>query len=208
MKTPPRFLLLSLLTLGLTLALLSGCAGTPDDAPADGTDASYPPTVMVNGVLYQDTGYLSSMPRCGVMDGAITSEVPPSQLPTENDQANFGTGYEYQGNGQDQLIVQMNQQDHIFRDVSLQETAIPEEVRSFTGQVKAVQEDGTLLLTYVSAPTEFVPMQEGDYLAPIDNLQGQVEEGDLVTVWFYGLDEAEAEHPIPLTTVYRIEPAS
>lgn len=206
-KQAPRLLLLFI----LTFALLSGCTGAPDDAPDGGpdtgTDASYPPIVMVDGVLYQDTGYLSSMPRCGVMDGAITSEVPPTQLPAENDQSNFGTGYEYQWSSEGQLIVLMNQQDHIFRDTRIQETAIPEEVRQFTARVKAIQEDGTLLLTYVSAPTEFVAMQEGDYLAPLDNLQGPASEGDLVTVWFYGLDE-DADSPIPLTTVYRITPTS
>ena len=55
------------------------------------------PMVMVNGNLYYDTGKESSMDtRCGVMDGKITSSVDSSKIPAENNQSNFGEGYEYQ----------------------------------------------------------------------------------------------------------------
>lgn len=55
------------------------------------------PMVMVDGVLYLDTGHKSTvMARCGMMDGEITSSVPQTQKPTINDQSNFGTGYGYQ----------------------------------------------------------------------------------------------------------------
>lgn len=52
--------------------------------------------VMVDGVLYADTGRLSQAEgRCGVMDGYLTSSVD-SGVPTRDDQSNFGTGYGYQ----------------------------------------------------------------------------------------------------------------
>ena len=55
------------------------------------------PMIQVNGVLYFDTGYNSSSERkCGTMDGEITSQVSGSQIPVEDDQSNFGTGYGYQ----------------------------------------------------------------------------------------------------------------
>lgn len=55
------------------------------------------PMVMIDGVLYLDTGYISdTQKRCGMMDGQITSQVSGSQQPTEDDQSNFGTGYSYQ----------------------------------------------------------------------------------------------------------------
>lgn len=55
------------------------------------------PMVMVNGELYLDTGYESTVEgRCGVMDGEITSTVDGSQIPTEDDQSNFGAGFGYQ----------------------------------------------------------------------------------------------------------------
>lgn len=56
-----------------------------------------PLIVMVNDTLYLDTGSLSDTElRCGMMDGQITSEVAGSEIPTQNDQSNFGTGYGYQ----------------------------------------------------------------------------------------------------------------
>ena len=55
------------------------------------------PMVMVNGTLYLDTGYESTIEaRCGVMDGEITSQVHGSQRPTIDNQSNFGSGYGYQ----------------------------------------------------------------------------------------------------------------
>ena len=55
------------------------------------------PMVMVNGTLYLDTGYESTIDaRCGVMDGEITSQVDGSKQPTADNQSNFGTGYGYQ----------------------------------------------------------------------------------------------------------------
>ena len=37
--------------------------------------ADYPLCVMVDGIVYQDTGFHSSMIGCGTMDGKITSAV-------------------------------------------------------------------------------------------------------------------------------------
>ena len=54
--------------------------------------------VKVNGKLYYDTGKFSeNMPRCGTMDGNITSTVAEGKIPTEDDQANFegAKGYQY-----------------------------------------------------------------------------------------------------------------
>lgn len=53
--------------------------------------------IMVNDDLYLYTGTPSDMKvHCGMMDGQITSEVPNSEIPSQNDQSNFGTGYGYQ----------------------------------------------------------------------------------------------------------------
>lgn len=54
--------------------------------------------VKVKGMLYYDTGKFSEdMPRCGTMDGNITSTVAEGQIPTEDNQANFegAKGYQY-----------------------------------------------------------------------------------------------------------------
>lgn len=93
------------LTLGLLAALaLSGC-GAGNDLPAgsDGevnTGGATEPLVemvYVDGDLYYNTGRESDVDgRCGVMDGSIETTVSANDLPQENDQSNFGTGYEYQ----------------------------------------------------------------------------------------------------------------
>ena len=53
--------------------------------------------VMIEGKLYYDTEK-ESLPRyrCGgVVHGAITSTVDGSEMPTEDNQSNFGTDYGY-----------------------------------------------------------------------------------------------------------------
>ncbi len=55
------------------------------------------PMIMVDGMLYLDTGVESSVTaRCGMLDGEITSSVDGTEVPTENNQSNFGTGFGYQ----------------------------------------------------------------------------------------------------------------
>lgn len=55
------------------------------------------PMVMVDGILYLDTGKESTIEHtCGTMDGEITSTVDASQQPTIDGQSNFGSSYGYQ----------------------------------------------------------------------------------------------------------------
>ena len=81
-----------LLPLLLALLLLIGCA--PQEQAED--RHAMIPTVMVDGKLYCDTGRFDDNPRCGMCDGTITSTVEGWELPTENNQSNFGKGYGYQ----------------------------------------------------------------------------------------------------------------
>ena len=92
----------------------SDADGTVIDALIDNTDmdkigGDICPCVMVNGVVYYDTGYKSSLgDRCEDMDGQITSECSASEVPTEDDQSNFGKGYNYQyGSVEGTIEVQM-----------------------------------------------------------------------------------------------------
>ena len=66
------------------------------------------PMVMIEGELYFDTNTVITEPRkCGVMDGETTSEVSDTETPTENNQSNFGTGFEYQfvGDGKVDIFI-------------------------------------------------------------------------------------------------------
>lgn len=66
------------------------------------------PMVMVDGFLYYDTGKESTIEaRCGMMDGEITSTVDASEIPTEDNQSNFGTGFGYQYGINNSIEIQM-----------------------------------------------------------------------------------------------------
>ena len=72
-----------------------GCSQTQNST--DETKTALIPMVMVNGELYMDTGYDSTIDgRCGVMDGEITATVDGTKRPTEDNQSNFGKGFGYQ----------------------------------------------------------------------------------------------------------------
>ena len=59
---------------------------------------------MIDGDLYEDSGEIFSSGRCGVMDGEIVSSVESGELPSENNQSNFGSGYSYQYGGKENSI--------------------------------------------------------------------------------------------------------
>ena len=51
--------------------------------------------VMIEGKLYYDTGKESPQYHCGLLHGSITSTVDGTEMPTEDNQSNFGTDYGY-----------------------------------------------------------------------------------------------------------------
>ena len=68
------------------------------------------PMVMVDGLLYYDTGKESTLEgRCGMMDGEITSTVDASEIPTEDNQSNFGVGFGYQYGINNSIDIQMEE---------------------------------------------------------------------------------------------------
>lgn len=73
--------------------------------------ADDPAMIMVNGTLYYDSGEISSVLRCGMMDGEITDSV--DTIPEKDNQSNFGTGYGYQYMD-GQIDVCMEDEWHIF----------------------------------------------------------------------------------------------
>lgn len=178
----------------------SGEAATLPDL-TESRQVANPPCVMVDGVVYKDTGFVRSMAGCGTMDGEITSSVEATQYPAENNQSNFGTGMRYQRSTEGQLIVYVDDTPRIFRDINSADTSIPEEVLHFTAEVKEVQ-DGSLLVTYISTADGFQELPQGDYVISTDNLQDEVQVGDTVEVWFDGM--IMETYPAQLSSVYRI----
>lgn len=73
------------------------------------------PMVMVGGELYCDTGAVSDEPRCGVMDGQISSSVENWQRPAQDGQSNFGGGYGYQTGAGGTIEVNIDGQWRVFQ---------------------------------------------------------------------------------------------
>ena len=53
------------------------------------------PMVNIDGELYLDTGFSADHPNTLEYDGHITTQVDGSCRPTQHEQSNFGTGYDY-----------------------------------------------------------------------------------------------------------------
>ena len=80
-------------------------------------DAMYDriPMVRVNGKLYYDTGKESTIDwRCGNIDGEITSTVDGTEIPAEDNQSNFGSGFGYQYGADDTIELYMNEKWFVF----------------------------------------------------------------------------------------------
>lgn len=73
------------------------------------------PMVRVNGKLYYDTGRESTISgRYANMDGEITSTVDGTEIPTEDNQSNFGSGFGYQYGAHDTIEIYMNEKWFVF----------------------------------------------------------------------------------------------
>lgn len=76
--------------------------------------------VMIKGRLYYDTGMESPQRAgCGVRHGSITSTVGRMELPTKDDQSNFGTDYTYCFLTDAAVVLYLNETGTLF--VSLDE---------------------------------------------------------------------------------------
>ena len=72
------------------------------------TEGDYLKMVVVDGKLYKSTGEESDIDgRCGNMDGEITTSVDVTEIPSEDKQSNFGTGYGYQYVNESSIDVYM-----------------------------------------------------------------------------------------------------
>ena len=71
--------------------------------------------VMLEGVIYYDTGTVNGTDAKAAPDGTITSTVDSDSFPSEDGQSNFGTGYAYRyGSENGTLEVQINGEWWIF----------------------------------------------------------------------------------------------
>jgi len=161
----------------------------------------YPQCVMVNGIIYQNTGYKSSIVGCGMMDGEIKSSVDSSELPNENDQSNFGIGYGYQYGTDDRIIVVIDEKPIIFRNINSSDISIPPEVLHFIGEIKEIHEDD-IIISVRAVPTGF-SIKNGDFSCPKDYLEEDMKVGDCILIWCEDFDDGTT--PGTISNVYSME---
>ena len=69
--------------------------------------------IMVDNRLYKDSGEVFDIPVSAEQDGQITSSC--DNVPTENNQSNFGTGYSYQYGESDSIYVLLEDGWRVFK---------------------------------------------------------------------------------------------
>lgn len=83
--------------------------------PAQNLQWARIPMVMIDGKMYYDTGKESNLiTKCGVMDGEIVSTVDRTQIPTKDNQSNFGAGYQYKYSSDHTIEINMNDKWCVF----------------------------------------------------------------------------------------------
>lgn len=212
-----------LFLLALMLMVLAAC-GEPDapegqsserqseaaESGAKEAEADARPMVKVNGVVYEDTGYKNAMVTCGTVDG--------SKMPANDDESNFGKGYNYQIWGKGYINVQTDNGWTLFRDIDLKEenSQIPKWVAHFTAKVIRVEDDSLMVeATEIDDDFSFKDLLTKPISLPTDHLEnggggepaGQALEGKSVEVYFGGEiknTQSESSVPISLEEVYRI----
>ncbi len=108
----------------LALCLLCGCTKTE-------VENELPRMVYTDGTLYADSGRVSeNTPRCGVMDGEITTQVEQNEIPTHEGEANFDADFGYQlGRTPNTIELNLDGEWRIFYNVSK-----PPEMRVLHGE--------------------------------------------------------------------------
>lgn len=95
--------------------MLGGCSAGDNQVTQEETQWDKIPMVMVDGNLYYDTGKESTgTEENETVDGEIASTVDGSEIPTENDQSNFGEGFAYRHIADGTLEIFMNEKWIVF----------------------------------------------------------------------------------------------
>ena len=187
-------------------------------ASESGEEQEMTRAIMVDGVLYFDTGYNSSVGRCGVMDGDVSETVPATQLPVKDNQANFDGAEGWQRGFEEGTIdVYMNSRFRIFAaEGTFAEGEIPAGVGSMTGVITSIRGDGYFGFRPMTVPEAFSHMgKEAEYLVPVSAMEddpafpekeGEVNwslvEGGVVLVYCDAL--VQEVYPPVIENVYHV----
>ena len=169
--------------------------------------------IMVDGTLYLDTGYVSSLMRCGNLDGNIVKVIEATEMPDEDGEANFSAeGWQY-GFEKDTIDVQIGNEFCIFAvegSYTAEDDYIPEGVMQFMATVDEVTDDGFVIVK-TDTPSERFPQIKKDvrYRLSMEAYDPGIYNGDLVpgnVLIVACKGNFEGEDPVTITDVYSFSP--
>ena len=201
-----------ILILAAIMFLTVGCSkGSTSEKEVE--EEAYPKAVKVSGTIYEDTGYENAMVTCGNADGEIKTTVSEKEMPTKDDESNFGTGYGYQVWEEGYINVQIDNKLILFKDVELKDDDIPKWVAHFTAKITQADEDTIMVeATHVDEEFYFKELLTKPISLPLEAFDNSADIKDLasktVEVYFGGEiknTEPESSIPIHLETIYRID---
>ena len=202
-----------ILILAAIMLLTIGCSkGSTSEKEVE--KEAYPKAIKVSGVVYEDTGYENAMVTCGTADGEIKTTVSEKELPVNDDESNFGTGYGYQLWEEGYINVQIDNKWILFKDIELNDDdSMPKYVAHFTAKVTQADEDAIMVeATHVDEEFYFKELLTKPISLPIDALDNSADTKDIVgktvEVYFGGEiknTEPESSIPIHLEKIYRID---
>lgn len=202
-----------ILILAAIMLLTVGCSkGSRSEKEVE--EEAYPKAVKVSGTIYEDTGFENAMVACGTMDGEIKTTVSEKEMPVNDDESNFGTGYGYQVWEEGYINVQIDNKQILFKDIELKDDdSIPKYVAHFTAKVTQADEDAIMVeATHVDEEFYFKELLTKPISLPLDAFGDSADIKDLagktVEVYFGGEiknTEPESSIPIHLEKIYRID---
>ena len=169
--------------------------------------------IMVDGTLYLDTGYVSSIMRCGMLDGNIEKVVDSTEMPDEDGEANFSAEGWQGGFEEDTLDVRIGNEFCIFAKQGTKKAEngyIPEGVMQFMATVDDVTDDGYVIVK-TDTQSERFPQIRKDvrYRLSMEAYDSgiytdKLVPGNVVIVACKGI--FEGENPVTITDVYSFSP--
>ena len=169
--------------------------------------------IMVDGTLYRDTGYVSSMMRCGMLDGNIEKVVDSTEIPDKDGEANFSAeGWQY-GFEKDTIDVQIGNEFCIFAKQGTEKAEngyIPEGVMQFMATVEEVTDDGFVIVKTDTPPERFPQIRKDvRYRLSMEAYDSgiytdKLVPGNVFIVACKGI--FEGEDPVTITDVYSFSP--
>ena len=169
--------------------------------------------IMMDGTLYLDTGYVSSLMRCGTLDGNIEKVIDSTKMPDEDGEANFSAEGWQVGFEEDTLDVRIGNEFCIFAKQGTKKAEngyVPEGVMQFMATVDEVTDDGYVIVRTDTQSERFPQIKKDVRYRLIMEAYDpgiytdKLVPGNVVIVVCKGI--FEGEDPVTITDVYSFSP--